>query len=249
MLCKNCAAVVETKFCPECGQKTDFHRISIGHLVHDVIHAVTHADKGFLLLVKKLLIHPGTIAREYVEGKRKKYFNPLTFLVISSAIMAYLSHQTGFLDSMSAGGNRAGGGEISLLWKETIQLSRTAGKELTLILMGPLFALVTWLLFFRSKYNYAENFVLHSYLLGEAALVRSVIFIPLHVVFPHLTGKILYMVYEPLFLVYLVIAFKQFFGGNLFLLILKAVFARIIWIILFWMLLFVYVYLKHLIFT
>lgn len=248
MICKNCAAIVETKFCPECGQKAELHRISIGHLLHDVIHAVTHADKGFLLLVKQLLIHPGTIAKEYVEGKRKKYFNPLTFLVISSAILAYLSHKTGYLDSLSMGSNRAGGGEMSLLWKETFQVSRTAGKELTLILMGPLFAFITWMLFLRSKYNYAENFVLHSYLLGEAALVRSFIFIPLHLAFPHLTGRILYMVYEPLFLVYLVVAFRQFFGGNLFLLILKAIFARVVWIILFWTLLLAYVYLKHLIF-
>ena len=91
MICKNCDASFDSKFCPNCGQKADIHAITVKHVLHDFLHAFTHADKGFLMLAKELLTKPGIIAREYVEGKRKKYFNPLSFLVITSAVSAYIT--------------------------------------------------------------------------------------------------------------------------------------------------------------
>ena len=82
--CLNCQATLEPqqKFCPDCGQKTDTHRLSLGHIWHDLVHAFTHADKGFLHLIKHLAIKPGKAAREYVNGHRKKYFNPFNFLIL-----------------------------------------------------------------------------------------------------------------------------------------------------------------------
>jgi hypothetical protein len=104
MNCKNCEATVNGKFCSRCGQNADVHRITVGHLVHEFTHAITHADKGFLLLVKELLRKPGTVPREYLEGKRKKYFNPFSFLVIMTAASAFLSYQTGYLTEAGEGG-------------------------------------------------------------------------------------------------------------------------------------------------
>ena len=247
MICQNCEATFESKFCPDCGQKSDIHRISIKHIIHDVVHAFTHADKGFLLLVKELLVRPGFVAREFVNGKRKKYFNPLSFLVITSALLAYFSYLTGYLEALTAGSTQRAG-HMPQLMTETFAIGAKSGKELTLFLMAPLFAFLSWLFFIRSKYNYAENFALNSFIFGEAAIIRTAIFIPLHVIFPELTKQFLYFVYEPLFIIYLVVAFKQFFGGNIFLLILKAILVRILFLVFFWALIFAYVYFKHLIF-
>jgi hypothetical protein len=74
--CLNCEENLEisAKFCPQCGQKTDTHRLTIGHIVHDSVHAITHADKGIFHLLKDLAVRPGVVAREYIGGKRKKYF-------------------------------------------------------------------------------------------------------------------------------------------------------------------------------
>lgn len=74
--CKNCGTAFEGKFCPNCSQKAATHRLTLGHFIHETTHALTHTDKGILLLIKELFVRPGIVAREYVEGKRKKYFNP-----------------------------------------------------------------------------------------------------------------------------------------------------------------------------
>lgn len=83
--CPNCSTLLEKKFayCPICGQSAHIHRFNLPHVFHEVFHALTHADKGLLHLIKNLTLRPGVTAREYIlEGKRKTYFNPFTFLLL-----------------------------------------------------------------------------------------------------------------------------------------------------------------------
>lgn len=58
------------------------HRLNTAHLSHEVLHFVTHADKGTFYLIRKLAIALGMVAREYIGGRRKKYFNPLILFLI-----------------------------------------------------------------------------------------------------------------------------------------------------------------------
>lgn len=247
MICANCSGLVETNFCPTCGQKKDIHRISVGHVVHEGLHSITHADKGFFMLLKDLLRRPGYVAKEYIEGKRKRYFNPLSFLVISSALLAYVGSITGYMDrltSNSARGSRQG----HPYWQEVMQIASHNGKWLTLLLMAPLFAFLSWVFFIRKPYNYGENFVLHSFIFGEAAIVRLVIFIPLSLLFPQYFVWLNMIIYELLYLTFLTVAYKQFFQQHLALTIVKVVAIRALFIILFWALIFGYVVVKHLAF-
>ena len=48
-LCKNCGNEYSENYCNRCGQKT-VHRITLSHVGHEVVHAVTHADKGIIHL-------------------------------------------------------------------------------------------------------------------------------------------------------------------------------------------------------
>src|SRR5689334_17205611 len=111
MVCKNCEGSFEGKFCSNCGQKADIHRITLKHLFHELFHAITHADKGILLLAKDLLTRPGYVAREYLDGKRKKYFNPLSFMVITAAVSAFVIHETGYFEAMSGPPTGGQGGQ------------------------------------------------------------------------------------------------------------------------------------------
>jgi hypothetical protein len=250
MICANCNGLVETNFCPSCGQKKDIHRISVRHVLHEGFHSITHADKGFLLLLKDLLSRPGYVAKEYIDGKRKRYFNPLSFLVISSAIFAYFGNLTGFMEKLTGGGGapRAGGRPISEEWREVFYIASHHGKWLTLFLIAPLFAFLSWLFFIRKKYNYAENFVLHAFIFGEAAIFRVVVFVPLFLLFPDKTFVLNMYFYEVIFMTFVVIAYKQFFQQHLAFVIVKAVLTRVLFVLLFWALIYGYVVVKGLVF-
>ena len=72
--CKNCNNEFNENFCNKCGQK-EAHRITMSHVMHDVVHVLLHADKGIFPFMARVMVQPGIIAKEYLEGKRK-FFNP-----------------------------------------------------------------------------------------------------------------------------------------------------------------------------
>ncbi|MBD3581781.1 DUF3667 domain-containing protein [Flavobacterium selenitireducens] len=92
-VCRNCdrELAADFGFCPGCGQKSDLHRLSWHEIAHDSIHYFTHADKGIFSLIADLGSKPGSVARQYVEGRRRKYFPPLNFFLIIAAILVISS--------------------------------------------------------------------------------------------------------------------------------------------------------------
>jgi hypothetical protein len=91
--CTNCRAemVAGQKFCGECGQKSGLPRITLINLVQDFLKTILHGEKGIANLLLGLATKPGTVVTEYVEGKRKKYFNPFSFLAICVTIMILMN--------------------------------------------------------------------------------------------------------------------------------------------------------------
>lgn len=253
MNCKNCEVALDGKFCANCGQKANVSRLTFVHVMHEFFHAFTHADKGVLLLAKKMIRYPGTVAREYVEGKRKRYFNPLSFIVITSAINAYICLKTGYYAAMSHdSGPSSGGRKMPETMKEVFEFSDHNGKLLSLIVAVPLLAFFSWV-FFRmlrlkaAKYTFPETFVLNSFIVGESNIIRILIFIPFFLLFPAYVNLNLWT-FEFLLLIYLIVAYKQFFGQHILLTIVKSVLTMVLFIIFYWVCILAYVSLKHLIF-
>lgn len=242
--CKNCKTEIDSKFCPVCGQNSETHRVTVGYVLHESFHSITHADKGFLMLAKQLMTRPGHIAREYVEGRRKTYFNPLTYLILTSAIFYYVGTTTGYLDSLSGGGG-ATNRRMPELMAETFELSQTSGKWLTILLIAPLCAALTSVFFIGKKFNYAEHFILHAFILGQAGLLRLVILIPIYYIAPERQMLMHWLVYEPIFIAYLAISYHQFYKQHIAWTAIKAVLIRLLFIVLFWLVLLGIVFLKH----
>lgn len=196
------------------------------------------------MLAKQLMTRPGHIAREYVEGRRKTYFNPLTYLILTSAIFYYVGTTTGYLDSLSGGGG-ATNRRMPELMAETFELSQTSGKWLTILLIAPLCAALTSVFFIGKKFNYAEHFILHAFILGQAGLLRLVILIPIYYIAPERQMLMHWLVYEPIFIAYLAISYHQFYKQHIAWTAIKAVLIRLLFIVLFWLVLLGIVFLKH----
>src|SRR5688500_11303954 len=81
--CKSCGNVFTGKFCNQCGEKvyTD-HDKSMGHILEEGFHFITHFEGKFLVTLKTLLLQPEKLSNEYSSGIRKKYFKPLSFFLL-----------------------------------------------------------------------------------------------------------------------------------------------------------------------
>ena len=209
--CLNCghALHVSDDFCPKCGQAAQVHRIDMHHILHDVVHAFLHADKGVIHLTKELARRPGLTVKAYVAGQRKRYFNPFSYLVISVAVSVFLVHNLHLLDVDTSRGNP--GTALAIKYFNWIMF---AGVPIT--------ALFSWWLFRKSGYNYAENLTLHAFLGGFRIVFFVLVFTPLVVLFRSHYYSML-MVYMLLWVMFVSWAKVQFFGGPVWLTVFKTI--------------------------
>lgn len=84
--CLNCGAVLTENYCARCGQKSTVKRLTWHGFTEEVFHFFTHIEKGFLKTTIQVVIHPGTVAKNYLDGKRKIYHKPVSFFIIWVAI-------------------------------------------------------------------------------------------------------------------------------------------------------------------
>lgn len=84
--CLNCNATLSGKFCSECGQKAFLNKESFFHLAYEFTADYFHFDGKFFSTIKNLLLKPGKLTHEYIEGKRKTYLNPIQMYLFVSAV-------------------------------------------------------------------------------------------------------------------------------------------------------------------
>lgn len=92
--CANCDLTSlgpEQKFCPACGQPTPSHRIDWHFLGHEREHSVLHMDRGILYSLKNLMLRPGHLMRDYIEGRRANQVKPPLLLMITAALVVFLT--------------------------------------------------------------------------------------------------------------------------------------------------------------
>lgn len=244
--CKNCGATLTGNFCQNCGQKADIHRITFGHLLHEFFHVLTHADKGILFLIKELSYRPGHVAKDYLNGQRKKYFNPLSFLVITSAIFALVALKSGYFEAQEGMGSRNYGevnSRYAFYMKQSTEIFVENGKLISIIVVVPLLTFLTWLYFGRPRYNFAEHLVIQSLIVGVVNVSMIVIFIPAFLLFGYPT--INNIIFQVTFLVYQVIAYQQFFKDNVYVTIVKTIVIQILFIVFYWILIFGFVFVRE----
>ncbi|RYY83566.1 MAG: DUF3667 domain-containing protein, partial [Chitinophagaceae bacterium] len=81
--CRNCGAPLAGNFCSQCGEKRyTAHDRSLGHLAHDALHFITHFDGSFLRTLRTVFTRPGQLSLDYSNGIRKKYFKPVSLLLL-----------------------------------------------------------------------------------------------------------------------------------------------------------------------
>lgn len=241
--CKNCAFDFEGKFCSNCSQKADTHRLTIGHFAHDFFHALTHTDKGILYLIREMFTRPGQVALEYNAGKRKKYFNPITFLMIMIAVQVFAGTKTDFFGAFASSSQaplremvRAKKSDVESFDKEMEENNKGVSKitednnKLATFLLMPLLAVLTWLFFRKSGHNLAENLILNVFVLAQLTLY----FIPVAIIpFLIMPSYVVwwFSLYLLLSLAYSFVAYKQFFKQSWTKTILKGIAVQIIYVV------------------
>jgi hypothetical protein len=197
-VCKNCETSFDGRFCPQCGQKSTTGRLTVGHVLEEGWHGVTHTDKSFLSLLGLLIRRPGAVIREYIAGKRKKYFSPWMFYVVVTGLDIFAGKKLYALEDR--------------LYRYHDEFGQLFNEEYELLVLFsiPLVALLYRLIFARGKYNYAEWATVLIFAAGVMNFFGLLVqtgwfaFIKYHREWSWLTGLLSYVV-----LAYVLISFLQ----------------------------------------
>src|ERR1051325_3297322 len=87
--CLNCGARLTGPFCAECGQRDIPPYPSVRDLAVDAVAEFSGWDGRLLNTVRALVLRPGLLTHEFLEGRRARYISPLR-LYLSARVIYFL---------------------------------------------------------------------------------------------------------------------------------------------------------------
>lgn len=89
--CLNCGHPLDMsdRYCPNCSQANSTKKLSIKDFFDEFMSSLFNYDSRLFKTLSALLLRPGTITRDYINGKRMTYTNPFRFL-LSLAFIYFL---------------------------------------------------------------------------------------------------------------------------------------------------------------
>ncbi|MFD2101351.1 DUF3667 domain-containing protein [Flagellimonas iocasae] len=177
MNCKNCHTNLRSDFsyCPACGGKVIRNRLSLKNVWEDVSFQVFNLDNTLVKTFRHLFTQPEAVINGYILGTRKKYMNPISYFAIAITLVGvlfFMLRNVYEIDLMQ--GAIAGSGD-------TPNMDFVFDYQaLITYLMVPMYALMSWFLFFdQKKLNYTEHVVANTYITGQVSFVQVLVCIPL----------------------------------------------------------------------
>lgn len=105
IICPNCENEFDSnyKFCPHCGQANKKLNLSFKYFISEFLSANFNIDSKIFQTLKLLVFSPAKLTKEFFEGKRVRYIQPVRlYLLISLVYFAVLSintsNQTNYID-------------------------------------------------------------------------------------------------------------------------------------------------------
>jgi len=84
--CNNCQNEVTGPFCTHCGQRKGLAKITFSETFQDFMDMVFSVNAPLMRTFRMLLFSPGKLLREYLSGKRKTYYKPVSFFIITTIV-------------------------------------------------------------------------------------------------------------------------------------------------------------------
>ncbi|MGZ5155759.1 MAG: DUF3667 domain-containing protein [Caldimonas sp.] len=95
-VCPNCRIEVATPFCAGCGERPiQPQDLTLRGVLARIVHALTSIDGRVARTFWRLLRHPGTLTRAYVDGQRKPYAPPFSLFLIANVLFFAIQSLTG----------------------------------------------------------------------------------------------------------------------------------------------------------
>ena len=93
--CENCGALLNGRFCGQCGQPAVDYRRSFRHVLLDTLDSFLNWDSKFATTMGHLLTRPWKLTNEFLAGHRVRYLNPLRLYLLVSILFFFVVNYAG----------------------------------------------------------------------------------------------------------------------------------------------------------
>lgn len=212
MNCKNCYIdlVSESAYCHNCGGRIIRNRLTIKNLLENFTETYLNYDNRLLQTLLNLFKKPNEVVDTYINGTRKRYIDPISFLAISftfSGIYLFF-FQDKMREAMSFI-NLNNYQQQEKLNQAIFNLTFEYNSFLYLIII-PALALISWVVFLNNKYNFTEHVIIYIYSMSFTSIVSSLISIVSLTIFPKNFLVSIYATYIFMFVFHLVLLKRLF---------------------------------------
>jgi hypothetical protein len=190
--------------------------------VTDLFFSAFHLEKkGLPHTIHKLTTEPGRAIRAVLMGKRLSLYPPFKYLVLMGALVIIFSLRYRFFHNELTKVDSNDMGQLpdwlslSAGFKMYVEnFFRFAEDNATLLNVSaiPVFAFFTWSILSRSRFNFAENLILNTFITAQQ-LFFLLLLVPFLEFIPA-SRTVLLSAYAALILVYNVWVYMQFFEGK-----------------------------------
>lgn len=90
-VCPNCQTTFTGYFCSQCGQKLILRRTTLHTLYQDFVQIVLNVESFLGTTIRQLSFHPGRFFYDYLQGRRKRYSQPLQYFLLTLTLYVLLS--------------------------------------------------------------------------------------------------------------------------------------------------------------
>lgn len=248
--CLNCGTKLIDTYCHNCGVKK-YNRAdhTFRIFLNELLHSLTFVDNKFLKSIKALVLKPGRLTKEFLDGKRTNFVRPLQLFLLINVIYFFVqpftfynTFNTTLQIQMNQLGHSAWATKMVSKKLEERDLSYEAYQaiynqksqniaKLGIIILVPMLAFLLKLLFWKSNKFYFEHLVfsLHFYAFSLFALYIVIAFLLelITPVFPNLHSyfwgeEVMGYFFNGIKFVYLFVALKVVYQQKWFSIALKA---------------------------
>lgn len=237
--CKHCGNEFHGNYCNHCGEKVHAeHHKKIAHILEEAFHFITHLDGTLIRNLKAIFTRPGQLSLDYCNGIRKKYFKPISFFLLCVVVYLLFPKFHGLNMKM----NTFIHPDYSYAWfgrplvrekmrnnnvtyeqvREKYDTKSLKVSKLFLLVLLPLVALVLYLLYFRRRRYFFDHFI-YATEFASLWIIIQFLLMPLVVagityVFPGSNeffrddNPVLWGIISSLFLAFVIVAFRRFYG-------------------------------------
>lgn len=220
MNCLNCNSKLNTNdsYCSGCGAKVVIDRPTFKGFVSEFGERVFTLDNSLFRTIATLISHPSKVVNGYLDGLRKRYVDPIRFLLLAvtfSGVNAFLVKR-GFFGEIDI--NRY----IENVEQDDAQAEMFVNlmnflidyNNVIMFLTIPILALISKIVFYDlKKYSLFEHNVIYSYTYSLCAIFATIAYVLFTVLgFDYFA---LTWIFSLLYIVYHIFALKNIFGLSL----------------------------------